>query len=131
MNMVNDQGGVAGHKINLLSVDDGYNPPKTVEQVRKLVEEDQVAILFQTIGTAPNTAIVKYTNAKKVPNIWIGSGSSVFADPKKNPVEHRLPAQLPRRRARCMPSTSWTPSPTPRSASCTRTTIWGATTCWA
>ncbi len=83
--MINDQGGVAGHQINLLSVDDGYNPPKTVEQVRKLVEEDQVAILFQTIGTAPNTAIVKYTNARKVPNIWIGSGSSVFADAKKNP----------------------------------------------
>lgn len=83
--MINDQGGVAGHKIDLLSVDDGYNPPKTVEQVRKLVEQDQVAILFQTMGPAPNTAIVKYTNARKVPNIWIGSGSSVFADAAKNP----------------------------------------------
>jgi ABC-type branched-subunit amino acid transport system substrate-binding protein len=85
MHMINDQGGVAGHQINLISVDDGYNPPKAVEQVRKLVEEDQVAILFQTLGTAPNTAIVKYTNMKKIPNIWMGSGSSVFTDPKKNP----------------------------------------------
>jgi branched-chain amino acid transport system substrate-binding protein len=56
-----------------------------VEQVRKLIEEDQVDILFQTIGTAPNAAIVRYTNMKKVPNIWLGSGSSIFADPAKNP----------------------------------------------
>jgi ABC-type branched-subunit amino acid transport system substrate-binding protein len=85
MQMVNDLGGVAGRKINLISLDDGYSPPKTVEVIRKLVEEEQVAALFQTIGTAPNTAIVKYTNMKKVPDIWMGSGASVFTDQKRNP----------------------------------------------
>jgi branched-chain amino acid transport system substrate-binding protein len=61
-NMVNDQGGVAGHKINFISLDDGYSPPKTVEQVRRLVEEDQVAFLFNTLGTPTNSAIVRYVN---------------------------------------------------------------------
>ena len=83
--MINEQGGVNGRKINLIQLDDAYSPPKTVEQVRKLIEQDEVAILFQTIGTAPNTAIRKYTNAKKVPDIWLGSGASVMVDPKQYP----------------------------------------------
>ncbi len=83
--MINDQGGVNGRKINLIQLDDSYSPPKSIEQVRKLIEQEQVAILFQTIGTASNTAIRKYTNAKKVPNIWLGSGASVMVDPKEYP----------------------------------------------
>jgi branched-chain amino acid transport system substrate-binding protein len=84
--MINDQGGINGRKINLIALDDGYSPPKSIEVVRRLVEEEQVAILFQTIGTAPNAAIRKYVNQKKVPDIWLGSGASMFVtDPKEFP----------------------------------------------
>ncbi len=76
--MINEQGGINGRKINLIAVDDGYSPPKSIEVVRRLIEEDQVAFLFQTIGTAPNAAIRKYYNQKKVPDIWLGSGASMF-----------------------------------------------------
>jgi ABC-type branched-subunit amino acid transport system substrate-binding protein len=99
--MINDQGGVNGRKINLIALDDGYSPPKTIEVVRRLIEEEQVAILFQTIGTAPNAAIRKYTNSKKVPDIWLGSGASMFVtDPKEYPwsipfqPSYRLEAQM-------------------------------------
>src|ERR1700689_3187472 len=78
--MVNDQGGVAGHKINFTSYDDGYSPPKTVEQVRRLIEEDQVAFLFQNLGTPPNTAIQRYVNEKKVPHLFISSGADKWGD---------------------------------------------------
>ncbi|HBK08545.1 MAG TPA: branched-chain amino acid ABC transporter substrate-binding protein [Acetobacteraceae bacterium] len=84
--MINDQGGINGRKINLIALDDGYSPPKSIEVVRRLIEEEQVAILFQTIGTAPNAAIRKYVNQKKVPDIWLGSGASMFVtDPKEYP----------------------------------------------
>jgi branched-chain amino acid transport system substrate-binding protein len=84
--MINEQGGISGRKINLIAVDDGYSPPKTIEVVRRLIEDEQVAILFQTIGTAPNAAIRKYYNQKKVPDIWLGSGASMFVtDPKEYP----------------------------------------------
>jgi branched-chain amino acid transport system substrate-binding protein len=78
--MVNDQGGVAGRQINFISLDDGYSPPKTVEQVRRLVEEDQVALLFNTLGTACNSAIQKYVNQKHVPQLFISTGADKFAD---------------------------------------------------
>ncbi|HEY1411022.1 MAG TPA: ABC transporter substrate-binding protein, partial [Rhodopila sp.] len=78
--MVNDQGGVAGHKINFISYDDAYSPPKTVEQVRRLVEEDQVALLFQTLGTPTNTAIQRYVNQKKVPHLFISTGADKWGD---------------------------------------------------
>jgi branched-chain amino acid transport system substrate-binding protein len=78
--MVNDQGGVAGHKINFISYDDGYSPPKTVEQVRRLIEEDQVAFLFQNLGTPPNTAIQRYVNMKKVPHLFISTGADKWGD---------------------------------------------------
>jgi branched-chain amino acid transport system substrate-binding protein len=84
-NMVNDQGGVAGHRIEFLSYDDGYSPPKTVEQVRRLIEEDQVAFLFQTLGTAPNTAIQRYVNQKKVPHLFISTGADKWGDYKHFP----------------------------------------------
>ena len=70
--MINDQGGVGGRKIVYDSLDDGYSPPKTVDQVRRLVEEDQVAFIFATIGTPSNTAIFRYTNGKGVPLIFPG-----------------------------------------------------------
>ncbi|MEA2741345.1 MAG: branched-chain amino acid transport system substrate-binding protein, partial [Acetobacteraceae bacterium] len=78
--MVNDQGGVAGHKINFISYDDAYSPPKTVEQVRRLIEEDQVAFLFQTLGTPTNTAIQRYVNQKKVPHLFISTGADKWGD---------------------------------------------------
>ena len=83
--MVNDQGGVAGHKINFISLDDGYSPPKTVEDVRQLVEEDQVDFCFQTLGTPTNSAIATYLNQKKVPQLFVGSGASKWSDIKKYP----------------------------------------------
>jgi branched-chain amino acid transport system substrate-binding protein len=79
-NMVNEQGGVAGRKINFISLDDGYSPPKTVEQVRRLVEQDQVALLFNTLGTPTNSAIQRYVNQKKVPHLFISTGADKWGD---------------------------------------------------
>src|ERR1700743_2312779 len=78
--MINDQGGVGGRKIVYDSLDDGYSPPRTVEQGRRLVEEDQVAFIFATIGTPTNTAISHYTNGKGVPLIFLGSGANKWGD---------------------------------------------------
>jgi branched-chain amino acid transport system substrate-binding protein len=83
--MINEQGGINGRKINFISRDDGYSPPKTVEQVRKLVEEDQVLLLFQTLGTPPNLAIRGYLNDNKVPQLFVGSGADQWNDPKHYP----------------------------------------------
>ena len=83
--MINEQGGVNGRKINLISLDDGYSPPKAVEQVRKLVEQDEVLALFQTLGTPSNTAIHKYVNAKKVPHLFLATGATKWGDPKNYP----------------------------------------------
>lgn len=83
--MVNEQGGVAGHKINFISLDDGYSPPKTVEQIRRLVEEDQVAFTFGTLGTPTNSAIVKYMNQKKVPQLFVATGADKWGDIKDYP----------------------------------------------
>ena len=84
-NMINDQGGVNGRKINLIQYDDGYSPPKAVEQVRKLVENDEVLLMFQMIGTPSNAAVQKYLNAKKVPQLFAATGASRFSDPKNYP----------------------------------------------
>ena len=83
--MLNEAGGINGRKINLISLDDGYSPPKTVEQVRKLVEQDEVLALFQTLGTPSNTAIHKYVNAKKVPHLFLATGATKWSDPKNFP----------------------------------------------
>ena len=83
--MINEQGGVNGRKLNLISLDDGYSPPKTVEQVRRLVEQEQVAFLFQMLGTPTNLAVRQYLNDNKVPQGFVSSGSSVFADPQRFP----------------------------------------------
>jgi branched-chain amino acid transport system substrate-binding protein len=83
--MVNEQGGVNGRKINLIQYDDAYSPPKTVEQVRKLVEGDEVLTTFQIIGTPPNAAVQKYLNEKKVPQLLASTGATRFTDPKNFP----------------------------------------------
>ena len=83
--MINDQGGINGRKINLISLDDGYSPPKTVEQIRRLVEQDQVLLIFQSLGTPPNSAIHKYMNAKKVPQLFVATGATKWGDPQHFP----------------------------------------------
>jgi len=83
--MINDQGGVNGRKINLIQYDDAYSPPKAVEQVRKLVESDEVLLTFQIIGTPSNAAVQKYLNGKKVPQLFAATGASKFTDPKNFP----------------------------------------------
>jgi branched-chain amino acid transport system substrate-binding protein len=83
--MINDQGGINGRKINLITLDDAYSPPKTVEQVRRLVEDEKVAFTFQTLGTAPNLAIRQYLNDNKVPQLFVSTGAAVFADPEHFP----------------------------------------------
>jgi branched-chain amino acid transport system substrate-binding protein len=83
--MINEQGGINGRKINLIQYDDAYSPPKTVEQVRKLVEGDEVLTTFQIIGTPPNAAVQKYLNEKKVPQLLAATGATRFTDPKNFP----------------------------------------------
>ncbi len=83
--MINDQGGINGRKINLIQYDDAYSPPKAVEQVRKLVESDEVLLTFQIIGTPSNAAVQKYLNSKKVPQLFAATGASKFTDPKNFP----------------------------------------------
>jgi ABC-type branched-subunit amino acid transport system substrate-binding protein len=78
--MLNERGGINGRRVNLLSLDDGYAPPKTFEQTRRLVESDEVALIFSSIGTAHNTAIAKYLQTKNIPQLFVGSGASKFAD---------------------------------------------------
>jgi branched-chain amino acid transport system substrate-binding protein len=83
--MVNDDGGINGRKIDFISVDDGYSPPKTVEMARRLVEQDQVLLIWGSLGTPPNSAIQKYMNAKKVPQLHVYTGASKWNDPTHFP----------------------------------------------
>ncbi|MBV9982235.1 ABC transporter substrate-binding protein, partial [Bradyrhizobium sp.] len=82
---INAEGGINGRKINFISYDDGYSPPKTVEQARKLVESDEVLFIFNSLGTPPNTAIHKYMNSKKVPQLFVATGATKWNDPKEFP----------------------------------------------
>jgi len=84
-NKVNAEGGINGRKINFISYDDAYSPPKAVEQARKLVESDEVLLIFQSLGTPSNTAIQKYMNAKKVPQLFVATGATKWGDPKHFP----------------------------------------------
>src|SRR5437588_10719581 len=84
-NMINAEGGINGRKINFISYDDAYSPPKAIEQARKLVESDEVLLIFQSLGTPSNSAIQKYMNAKKVPQLFVASGGTKFGDPKNFP----------------------------------------------
>ena len=98
--MINEKGGINGRKINLVSLDDAYNPPKTVEQIRKLVENEGVAFIFNSLGTPSNTAIQQYLNEKKVPQLFVATGADKWADPQKFPwtmgwqPSYRLEAQI-------------------------------------
>jgi branched-chain amino acid transport system substrate-binding protein len=82
---INAEGGINGRKINFISYDDNYSPPKTVEQARKLVESDEVLIVFNSLGTPPNSAIQKYMNSKKVPQLFVATGATKWNDPKEFP----------------------------------------------
>ena len=82
---INAEGGINGRKINFISYDDGYSPPKTVEQARKLVESDEVLVVFNPLGTPPNSAIQKYMNSKKVPQLFVATGATKWNDPKEFP----------------------------------------------
>ena len=82
---INAEGGINGRKIKFITLDDGYNPAKTVEQTRKLVEQDEVLLIFQTLGTPPNSAIHKYMNEKKVPQLFVATGATKWGDPKNFP----------------------------------------------
>src|SRR6476469_5123087 len=83
--MVNDNGGINGRKVNFITYDDGFLPPKTVEMVRKLVEEDQVFAIYQLLGTPTNTVVQKYLNQKKVPQLFVATGASKWGNPKEFP----------------------------------------------
>jgi branched-chain amino acid transport system substrate-binding protein len=97
---LNDQGGIAGRKINFISLDDGYTPPRTVEQTRRLVEDDQVAFVFNALGTPTNSAVHRYLNQKKVPQLFISTGADKWADPQHFPwtigylPSYRVEAQI-------------------------------------
>src|SRR6202012_4314598 len=82
---INDAGGINGRKINFITYDDGYSPPKTVEQARKLVESDEVLLVFNPLGTPTNSAIHKYMNAKKGPQLFVSTGAAKWNDPKNFP----------------------------------------------
>ena len=82
---LNAEGGINGRKINFISYDDSFSPPKTVEQARKLVESDEVLLIFQSLGTPTNNAIQKYLNDKKVPQLFVATGATQFGDPKSFP----------------------------------------------
>jgi branched-chain amino acid transport system substrate-binding protein len=83
--MINEQGGINGRKINFISLDDAYSPPKTVEQIRRLVEQEQVAFIFNSLGTPPNIAIRQYLNDNKVPQLFVATGAATFSDPAHFP----------------------------------------------
>jgi branched-chain amino acid transport system substrate-binding protein len=83
--MINDEGGVNGRKINFVTYDDGYSPPKTVEQTRKLIESDEVFLIFNALGTPTQSAVQKYQNTKKVPQLFVATGASKWNDPKEFP----------------------------------------------
>ena len=89
--MVNEKGGVNGRKLNMISLDDGFSPPKTVEATRRLVENDNVAFMFGTMGTAPSSATAKYLNGAKVPHLFLISSASKWNDPVNQPWLMALP----------------------------------------
>jgi ABC-type branched-subunit amino acid transport system substrate-binding protein len=103
---VNEEGGINGRKINFVSYDDAYSPPKAIEQARKLVESDEVLLIFQPLGTPSNSAIQKYMNTKKVPQLLVATGATKFGDPKNFPG--RWGGSPPTRaKAASSPSTFW------------------------
>ena len=96
---INAEGGINGRKVVFISYDDGYSPPKTVEQTRRLVESDEVLLAFNAMGTATNSAVQKYLNAKKVPQLFVSSGAAKWNDPEKFPLDHGIHPELRDRRS--------------------------------
>ena len=125
--MVNDQGGINGRKINFITLDDAYSPPRTVEQVRRLVEQDQVLLVFQPLGTPGNTAIQKYMQARKVPQLFVATGATKWNDRKATPGRWAGSRTTSPKRAPTL-STSSRTIRMPRSACSTRTTTTARTT---
>ena len=127
-NKINAEGGINGRKIKFISYDDAYSPPKTVEQARKLVESDEVLFLFQSLGTPPNSAIHKYMNSKKVPQLFVATGATKWADPENFPwtMGWQPNYQGEARDLREIPAEG--EARTPRSRSFIRTTITARTT---
>ena len=121
--MLNEQGGINGRKINFTQLDNAYSAPKAVEQSRKLVEDIGVLAEVGTIGTAPNVAIQKYLNSKQVPQLFITAGGRRFNDPKNFPVDRAALSGFRNRRPGHRQIPPEEPSPTPRSACCIRMTI--------
>ena len=123
---VNAEGGINGRKIKFISYDDGYSPPKAVEQARKLVESDEVLPIIQPLGTASNTAIKKYMNGKKVPQLFVATGATKFGDPKGFPWTMGWQPNY-QSEARIYANTFSTSILRPRSACCSRMTITAVT----
>jgi ABC-type branched-subunit amino acid transport system substrate-binding protein len=119
--MINAEGGINGRKINFITYDDAYSPPKAIEQARKLVESDEVLLIFQPLGTPSNSAIMKYMNAKKVPQLFVASGGTKFGDPKNFPWTMGFQPNYQSEGA-STPNTSGTISRTARSRCSGRTT---------
>jgi hypothetical protein len=101
--MLNEEGGINGRKVRLISLDDAFSPPKTVEQTRKLVEEEQVLAIFGTIGTAPSAAVQRYLNERKIPQLFIQSGASRLCRPRTFSMEPVDQRRLPGRGAHLCP----------------------------
>ena len=112
--MINDRGGINGRKITFISVDDGYSPPKAVEQTRRLVEQDEVAVMFGMLGTPLNLATRTYLNNNKVPQLFVAAGSEQFANPEKSPGPSAFSRRCARR-AISLASRSWPSAPNQRS----------------
>ena len=120
--VINEMGGVNGRKLNLISLDDGYSPPKTVEQTRRLVEQEQVAFIFGSLGTPTNAAIRSYLNDNKVPQLFISTGATMFARSAALSLDDGQQPRTIRRRRTSSPSISSRPSPRRKSACSIRTT---------
>jgi hypothetical protein len=123
---INAEGGINGRKIKLVSLDDGYQPFKALEQVRRLVEQDKVLLVFNSVGTATNITVRSYLNAKKVPHLFVAGGDDAWGDYQHYPWTIGWEAVI-RRRAGCTPSTSWRTGRTQKSRFSCSTTTTGAT----
>ena len=103
--MINDQGGINGRKIKLIALDDGYSPPKTVEQTRRLVEQDEVLAISGSLGTPTNAAVQKYLNAKKVPQLFLGDRRQQVERSEELPLDDGAAARTTRPRRASTPHT--------------------------
>ena len=126
--MINERGGVNGRKIRLISLDDGYSPPRTVEQTRKLVESEQVLLLFSSFGTPTNASVLKYLQRQACPATVHRRDRDEVGRSGEIPLDHGVSAQPAHRQPPATSAMCWRTSRRPASASCIRTTISAATT---